>query len=187
MLDLKAQLHLLQVTLWGWFFSFVVKMICSSLSVTVFICNPKCGANFLSNKHNCVTCTWGPNHESPCNTILHSFIYQMKANWIFSKNSYRRCCPGTPCSSSNFIFKAWVFKTRSPVACILLKTWEAKVHSQFLFSFLFWNYTGFQWGHCTAIWIIDFNWFNLVLKWAKTQALSLSEGSKRGAWSSTHL
>lgn len=51
MLDLRAQLQLSRVTLWGWFLSLVVKMICSSLSVTVFICNPKCGANFLPNKH----------------------------------------------------------------------------------------------------------------------------------------
>lgn len=139
---------------------------------------------------DCCTCTWGPNHENLCNTILLSFSYHIKDNSIFGKKKKHTptvCLVLAHRVSSNFIFKDRVLKTRSLVLCILLKTWEAKVHCQFLFSFLFWNYRGFQWGHCTAIWIIDFNWFNLVLKWAKTQALSLSEGSKRGAWSSTHL
>lgn len=51
LLALKAQLQQLRVILWGWFLSFVVKMICSSLSEAVFICNPKCAANFLPNRY----------------------------------------------------------------------------------------------------------------------------------------
>lgn len=86
-----------------------------------------------------------------------------------------------------FSFQGLSSRTRSLVSRLRLKTWGAKVHCQFPFYSLFWNCRGFQRGHCTAIWIIDFNWFNLVLKWAKTHDLSLSEGSQGRAWSSTHL
>lgn len=121
--------------------------------------------------------------KNPWNTILHSLIYHIKPKSAQTVGVVL----AHHVSSTNFVVKDRVLKTRSLISCILLKTWEPKVHCRFPFPFLFWNYRGFQWGHCTAIWIIDFNWFNLVLKWTKMQTLSLSGGSNRGAWSSTHL
>lgn len=158
----------------------------------VFICIQKCGAHFPPNKHGMTAAHAHEVQTMKTFAIQSCFHLATILKIIVSSEKKKKHTP-TVCLvlahrvSSNFIFKDRVLKTRSLVLCIFLKTWEAKVHCQFLFSFLFWNYRGFQWGHCTAIWIIDFNWFNLVLKWAKTQALSLSEGSKRGAWSSTHL
>lgn len=48
---LRAQLQMLGVTSWRSFLSLLVKMILSSPTETVFTRNPKCGANFLPDKH----------------------------------------------------------------------------------------------------------------------------------------
>lgn len=183
---------MLGVTLWRWFLRLVVKTIHSSLSENCIYLQSKMWSQFSLRDAWSVSSawTWGSDHESVsiqfgihlCSVlmIMASYEWALLGLWL-------RSSPGTLCFKLQFCFQGLVFKTRSLVLCILLKTCEAKVQCQFLLLLSILKLQGLLWGHCTTIWIIDFNWFNLVLKWAKTQALSLSEGSKRGAWSSTHL
>ena len=100
MLDLRTQLQLLRVTLRGWFLSLVVKMICSSLSETVFICNPKCGANFLPNKHRMAAA-----HAHEVQTMKAAAIQRhihLSTILRLIVHSYSRCCPGTSCFKQQF-------------------------------------------------------------------------------------
>lgn len=99
-------------------------MIYSSLSVTVFIFHPKCGANFPPRKKkkkrkardDCYACTLGSRRHATQFCIRLSTALRLIVSSQLN-SSYRRCCPGTLCFEHQFYCQGLSFKNK--VTCSL--------------------------------------------------------------------
>lgn len=97
-------------------------MIYSSLSVTVFIFHPKCGANFPPRKKkrkawdDCYTCTLGSRRHATLFSIRLSTTLRLIVSSQLN-SSYRRCCSGTLCFKHQFYCQGLSFKNK--VTCFL--------------------------------------------------------------------
>lgn len=178
--------HLCSLSRWRWSSPSLIRLIFLTVRCTVL------------RVHMSPTST-GKKKKKSCRTIPHSCIGRIKPNSVLWKTPLAAVVPAharvhvrgslrQQFTVKYFFFLLFHSQTRSPYSLENLRSQSSQPPPPLPPPPFSSEITGgFQRGHRAAVWIIDFNWFNLVLKWAKTQGLSLPRGSERGAWSSTHL